>query len=276
MAAFDVSGNHFDCPPNHRMFYKYFMISRNPGDDPCGLHSFSSKQNQVFLSGVLSKLNFFKQRWCWVSGPGIISNPPWRKPVSVLTVEYFDADVKVSAKIAEFLKKGKVCVIKSMIVPELLRISGLVSGPVPDDADDADDADAPEAAAVVLETVPPSSLKAASPTHSHDTIDSLFDHLTPNPDVPSSQHPTSLQSSPAAYSETGAFSPPWDDDFGEIHLDTGHDVAARGFDDPLPPSFEGIDVDAPVEAEAPGYYFCFSFLYLSYSFCVFCFLICHL
>ncbi|GAB2281165.1 hypothetical protein Dimus_039452 [Dionaea muscipula] len=105
MAAFGVMCGYFNCPPNHRMFYKYFKIPKNPGDDTWGLHSFSAKWRQSFLSGLSSKVNFFKQRWCWVSGPGIPSNPLWRKPTSIMVVDYFDDETKLVGEIERMIKK---------------------------------------------------------------------------------------------------------------------------------------------------------------------------
>ncbi|GAB2265549.1 hypothetical protein Dimus_037832 [Dionaea muscipula] len=265
MAAFGVLCGHFDCAPNHRMFCKYFKISKNPKDDPWGLHSFSSKAGQVMLSRLSTKVNFFKQRWCWVSGPGIPSNPEWRKPLPVMVVDYFDDEVKLAGQIARLIAKNEPYPVKDLTTRGLLIGAGLVAEDVPEEDTSSKTADTSDAAG-------PSSPRAASPAHSHDTTDFVFNQLTPNPGA--SFSPRNLPSpTPFGDSKTGAFSAPRGDEYGELHLDVGYDTIARGIDDPLLPSPEGVNEHASVMEGAFGYHY----LVLIYqSFCILVLLFCKL
>ncbi|GAB2276142.1 hypothetical protein Dimus_039174 [Dionaea muscipula] len=243
MAAFGAMCHHYGYRPNAPMFFSNFKIVKAPKDDDCGLYAFSSKQKNVFLVGLSSKVDNFRKRWCLVRGPGIMFNPEWRRPATNVLIEHFDAEISLGARIRELVMSGDDFKMKDLIALEVLAAAGVITLVPPFD----------------VFSFPSGHQSSDHQSSNHqysnhpDSTDSIFYKLTPHQETTSPYHPIPLSPNLAANFDSEAFSFHQNEAHGEIHVDT--DIGTEGLDDPSMPIQRETGDDTSVEVEASGYYF---------------------
>ncbi|GAB2266296.1 hypothetical protein Dimus_001313 [Dionaea muscipula] len=257
MGAFGALCHQNGCRPNARLFFYNFKLSKAPYDDECGLYAFSSTQNNVFLRGLTSKVDNFRKRWCWVSGPGILFNPEWRVPASNITIHHYEPEVELGAKIEKWMVSGDDFKVTDLIVPEALTAAGVITpvSPFVSPSSSSEHNSSDRQPSDHQSSNSPSSDPSSSSTSG--TSYSIFDILSPQPETSSPYRPIPPSSHPTADSNSGASTAHQDEAPGEtyedvdIDVDINYDIDIEGFDDPSLPAQEEAGGSASVEAEAP-------------------------